>query len=557
MTVSPSSGGIQKDGSLCRPDDGLAQVETLVQMMARRAELTPDKTALCFGSSCFTYERLWADICRMAAYLRTGGVGPGDRVVIVMPNCAGFFAAFYGVQAAGAVAVPVFHGSGQDRVATVSRLCGAVGILFNGPLDEDSQLFLAAKSECRDLRFFSALEGETHPEIIAPLHRSLGDLAMLQYTSGTTGDSKGVMLTHGNLLANVRQMILAARYTASDVFVSWLPVYHDMGLINMTMCPFYLSARLVLLPISLKTDRWLGAIARHRGTMTAAPDFAYRFCIKFSKKGARYDLSSLRFALNAAEPVRATTIRRFEEKFNAPGVIKPGYGLAEASVAAAFSNLDEAKITVDQQGNVGAGFALPAMDLAIAKDNHLLGSGEVGEILMRGPSCTTGYYRNRERTKDLHFGQDYIRTGDLGYLDPHGRLFIVGRAKNIIIRAGRNFSPKDFEELAEEVDQVKRAAAIGVDARDLEGEQILVFAEVNHKTLPTEELMAPVARQITAQIKDNMGITPNRIFLVRGKTIPLTYNGKIQYGHLRDRYLSGDLHSEKQILYPQQSTPSR
>ena len=245
--------------------------------------------------------------------------------------------------------------------------------------------------------------------------------AMLQCTSGTTGEFKGVVLTHANLMANIRQMIAGAQFSPNDTFVSWLPVYHDMGLM-MTMIPFYLGAKLVMLPISMNTRRWLRAIEEHRGTITAGPDFAYRYALRLTSDPSRYDLSSLRSAVIAAEPVRAQTVTEFELAFGLGNVFKPAYGLAEATSAVTF--WADGPVVADADGHVCVGTPLANVGVKI---------GDAGRIHVSGPNVSPSYYGHETHS-------DWIYTGDIGYLDDGGRLFVIGREKNLIIRAGRNFS---------------------------------------------------------------------------------------------------------------------
>ncbi len=532
------------------PADPMADVATLAEMLERRARLTPGQTAVVFGENALDYAGLWRGAGRFAAYLRAHGLQPGDRAVLRLANSAEFFFAYYGTLRLGATAVPIFHGSSPERTAKLANHCGARVLVCDKPLEEAERLALrpllaAQEPALLDLAAGTAFDGEADAAGPSP-----DDLAMLQYTSGTTGDSKGVRLTHANLLANIRQMIPAARFVAEDVFVSWLPVYHDMGLITMTMCPFYLGAKLVLLPVSPKAYPWLNAIKTHRGTFTAAPDFGYRFCVKFSKSGDHYDLSSLKRALIAAEPVRESTVRRFEGKFGVPGALKPGYGLAEASVAATFWDMDRTELKIDDQGHISAGKALPGMEVAIVDDHGFAPPGEVGEIAMRGPSCTAGYYRNPEATRALGARDGFIRTGDLGYLDEEGDLFIVGRAKNIIIRAGRNLAPREIEEVVEELPEVRFSAAVGMDSRHIEGEQIHVFAEVDRKLGAKPAEAERLSHAIVNRVRDTLGYRPDKVWLVRGKTIPRTFNGKIQYGALKAGLSDGLLRRQGSILYP-------
>ena len=372
-----------------------------------------------------------------------------------------------------------------------------------------------------------------------PLHPD--QPALLQYTSGSTGDPKGVVITHANLLTNVRQMIAGMEITAGDVFVSWLPVHHDMGLVLMTMVPFYLGARLVLLPTTLTDVRqWLHAIAAHRGTFTAAPDFAYRLCLRSVRDPARFDLTSLRVALNAAEPVRADTLRRFEATFGLHRVMVPGYGLAEATVGVSMQPAGTAPV-VSERGLVALGRPFPGVTIQVIAGDRPAAPGEVGELVVESPANTSGYFRNPQATADLFWRPGCIRTGDLGYRDERGEVFLVGRSKNIIIQAGRNLAPQEIEETVEALPFVRRAAAVGIDRGRAEGEQAYVFAELRKAAPPPAEELQEMARQIVERVHQRLGLRPGRVLLLKPRSIPLTPNGKIQHAALREEHLGGGL----------------
>lgn len=358
---------------------------------------------------------------------------------------------------------------------------------------------------------------------------------MLQYTSGTTGDAKGVMLTHRALVANLRQAIPHARFTRDDVFVSWLPVYHDMGLITMTMCPLYLGAKLVLLPVQLNAEGWLGAIETHRGTVTAAPDFAYRYVLRAGGDLARFDCDSMRMALVAAEPVRARTIARFESALGTPGVLRPGYGLAESCVAVTFFPLDRPDLKIDNNGIVSVGSPVAGIELSIRDtDGNRLATGQQGEICLRSPSQTIGYFRNPHATAKLFTDDGAIRTGDLGYIDDEGMLTIVDRLKNIIIVSGRNVAPKELEEIIETVPTVRLCMAVGVDRGGDGGEQVHIVVETQGDA-PDSTTQRALARQVRTLLQARMGVRVQQVHWARNGSIPRTYNGKLQYPTMRQR----------------------
>jgi len=529
----------------------LEDVTTLVDMLAFRAKHTPDKEAFVFEGESVSHARLWDETNRVGSTLIANGLKPGDRALVIIPNGTEFFPAFYGIQRAGGTSVPLFPGSGTRRVLTILSACDAKAVIVPSDTPEDVLTTYrqgVAAFGCVLLTVSDCLQSDPGVEFPAVEPENL---AFLQYTSGSTGSSKGVMLTHANLVANLRQMVAASKMTADDVLVSWLPVYHDLGLILMTMAPFYIGARLVLLPTTLtKMSRWLDAIVEYKGTYTAAPDVGYRQLIKQVREPEKYDLSTLRIAINAAEPVRAQTVQDFERMFNLRPISKPSYGLAEASVGVAFWGVEATPIKVDARGNVAIGYALPDVELKIVVDDRFANVGEVGELVFKSPSGTQGYFRNPEATESLFWGDGYIRTGDLAYWDADGDLFLVARKKNIIKHSGRTVAPREVEELVDDVPGVRYSAAVGVNRGDLAGEQLYVFAETRLSSERAAQEGPGYVRTIVQRIHERLGFRPGRVILVAKHTIPFTYNGKIQHVQLKEAYTSGELARDGKILYP-------
>jgi acyl-CoA synthetase (AMP-forming)/AMP-acid ligase II len=376
------------------------------------------------------------------------------------------------------------------------------------------------------------------------------DVAFLQYTSGSTGSPKGVMLTHRGLLINVGQLVEGMALTSSDCFVSWLPVFHDMGLILMTMVPFYLGAKLVLLPTALANPRpWLAAIASHRGTVTAAPDFAYRLVLRHVREPGTFDLSSLRVALNAAEPVRPATIDAFERAFGLRHVVIAGYGLAEATVGVSTWTPGTAPL-IDQRGIVSVGRPFRDIDVQILEGDEPVAPGQTGEIVVRSPANTRGYFSDAEESRRLFWRESYIRTGDQGYLDNGGHLFITGRLKNVIKHGGETIFPQEAEQIADGFGWVRRSAAVGIDLGGPEGEQLYVFAEVSRPGSLDQSGLHEASIDIVQAIHAHLGIRPGRVYLLRPHAIPITPNGKTQHVALREQYRSGLLRDAQAILYP-------
>ena len=518
---------------------------TLIEVLAHRAEETPARVAFTFLGKPCTYAEMWADINRFASYLAGLGVGPGERVVMALPNGRAFFAAFYGAQRIGGTAVPVSPGSGPDRIAFFAKLCEARVVVV-----PDSRL-----AGLKSLGAEHALAVITVPESQGSRtnrhfpHIQPDDLAFIQFTSGSTGNPKGVLLSHDNLLTNLDQMSAGMAITKEERFVSWLPVYHDMGLILKTMAPFYLGAEVHLLPASLRDlHPWLDTIQTRRATFTAAPDFAYRLCLRHVDP-ADYDLSSLRVALNAAEPVRASTIGDFEAAFGLENVMVAGYGLAEATVGVSMWPPGSTP-RIDPRGFVSVGPPFPGVSVQIIEDGEPLPAGEIGEIAIRSAANSAGYLNNPQETARRFQDDGYLLSGDLGYLDEDGNLYIVGRRKNIIKRGGETISPQEVEEIVDQQAAVRYAAAVGVDKGGVEGEQVYVFAETREDQVSSENARYELALNIVNAIHARMGFRPGRVYLLKPRAIPMTHNGKIQHTRLRERYLDGSLREAGSILFP-------
>lgn len=529
--------------------------ETLITILEQRALTTPHQVAFhFFNNQSYTFAALWWGICNVASFLLNRGVSRQTRVIVAIPNSVEFFFAFYGVQWAGGVAVPAFPGLGTDRILSLAGLADASVILVSKDFSEDKLMTLRHHAAEKGIEVFGVEEcrdeggNSNFPEV------DTGCTAFIQFTSGSTGDPKGVELSHGNLLTNIRQMIAGMEITKDDSFVSWLPVYHDMGLILMTMVPFYLGIPLTILPTGLNyLDTWMRTIGDTKATFTAAPDFAYRLCLLVVKQKEDLDLSSLRVALNAAEPVRSTTIRQFEDAFSLKNVLLPAYGLAEATVGVCCWK-PGLPIKTDARGFVSVGKPFPNIQLKIVSDQDQLElpPTETGEILIKSPANTRGYYKNHQATEALFTSEGYIKTGDLGYLDEVGDLFVVGRKKNIIIQGGRNLSSREIEELIDSFPFVRRCAAVGIDRGRLEGEQAYIFIELRlpGKSLNDRDILEEYAIDVVEAFHQAFGFRPGRVIFTKRSTIPITPNGKIKYQQLKTLYLENSLQNKGQILFP-------
>src|SRR5688500_3447995 len=428
-----------------------AQAQTLVEALEYHVERQPDRLTVFLYEGerehRISYRDLWEGALLYAARLAQQGVGPGQTVAIMLPTSKEYLFCFYGTLLAGGIPVPLYP---PARLATIEdHMTRHVGVLKSAgacvmvTIPEAKPLAWLLRAQVESLRAVlvpADFTGDARD--FAPVRGRSGHIAFLQYTSGSTGSPKGVVLTHGNLLANVRAMARGARATSEDVFVSWLPLYHDMGLIGGCFATMYCGFPVVLMsPLAFlsRPSQWLRAIHRHRGTISGGPNFSYELCLRRipDHELEGLDLSSWRFAFNGAEPASPATLHAFAAKFARWDVRKnalsPVYGLAEASVGLAFTPPGEpwqmdlldreefarsGQAVAAQPGDpaplriVGCGRVLPEHDMRVVDAAGLeLPDRHEGQLQFRGPSATTGYYRNPEATKGL-FSGDWVNTGD-------------------------------------------------------------------------------------------------------------------------------------------------
>ncbi|CAD5277416.1 MULTISPECIES: AMP-binding protein [Halomonadaceae] len=513
----------------------------------------------------------------------------GERALILLDNDEHYVVAFFACLYAGVIAVPVFppESAKQQHLARLLAIAA------------DSQAACVLTSTTIIDVVASASEGFGSAELI-PVdavdesraehwieHRpKRGDLAFLQYTSGSTATPKGVMVSHGNLMANERAIETGFSIGADDVFVSWLPLYHDMGLIGGLLQPIYRGIPAVLMSPTFflqRPVRWLEAISRHRGTISGGPDFAYRLCLERirDEQLEALDLSSWRVAFSGAEPVRHDTFIGFIERFRPAGfaadTAAPCYGLAEATllvscnsrgtgvVGTAFSqqSLAEGKAVSAVEGNtlVGCGTPEPGhtIDIVDPEGFHSLPKGDVGEIWVNGPSVAHGYWRNPEATANTFVTRDgvswqhtdaeahdvrddrWLRTGDLGFLH-EGQLYIAGRIKDLIILRGHNVYPQDIESAIEaEVEAVRKGRVAAFAVTTPEGaEGIGVAAEVSRgiqKLVPAEKLVEALSETVGSACHEPLSV----VLLLNPGGLPKTSSGKLQRSACRQGWEAGSL----------------
>jgi acyl carrier protein len=523
-----------------------------------------------------SYGDLAADARHIAAVLRQWGLAPGERAAIMLPTGADFFAVFFAILYAGAVPVPIYPpfrpAQMEDhlrRQAATLDNAGAAILITVPEARAVGALMRSLAPSLRAVRTPADLRVEEPADTALPTPAA-DDLAFLQYTSGSTGAPKGVMLSHANLLANIRAMGEAIGVRDDDVFVSWLPLYHDMGLIGAWLGSLYFAVPAVIMsPLTFlaRPANWLWAIHRHRGTLSAAPNFAFELCLKRIEDAdvEGLDLSSLRMVANGAEPVSPTTIRAFADRFAAhgfaPTAMAPVYGLAECAVGLAFptigtppwiDRIDRAALARDGtaepapdgaaaavQEFVACGHALPGHEMRVVDAaGRELGDRREGRLEFRGPSATRGYFNNPEKTAEL-FDGDWRDSGDLAYLD-HGTLFLTGRIKDIIIRAGRNIYPQEVEDVVGAVDGVRRGcvAVFGSPDPKTGTDRIVVLAETRVESAAGRDALV---REIDAAAGDILGGPADDVVLAPPHTVLKTSSGKIRRAACRDIYESGEV----------------
>ncbi len=528
----------------------IPKFSNLLQAIETHAKNKAKSPALTFDNDPpLTYEKLLEGITKVATLLIKKEIKPQDRIIIAIPNSIEFFFAFYGVLKAGGIAVPISPDSHSRRMMKFTHICDAAFILTSQRFHND-----AGQIEPEELKrqscdsLLNLLNVEMSFNIIPGssfLAINPENVAFVQFTSGTTGDSKGVQISHSDLMVNMNQMIQGMKITKKDIFVSWLPVFHDMGLILMTMVPLLMGRHFFLLPIGFKyLKTWLKIIQNHKATFTAAPDFMYRLTMVYIKDPENYDLSSLRTALNAAEPVRSTTIEQFEKKFNLKNILLPAYGLAEATVGVCCWYPGK-PVKIDKKGHVSVGKPFFGIKIKIGMENIPDADEGVGEILVHSPVITRGYYKNPDADKRLFTPDNYIRTGDMGYLDENCDLTVVGRKKNIIIQGGINISSREVEELVDSFSFIRRTAAVGIDRGKVEGEQVYIFAEVkfSESQWADQDFLDSKKIDMVKVFYKYFGFRPGRIMLLKPRAIPMTQNGKTQYTKLVEQFLSNTFES--------------
>jgi acyl-CoA synthetase (AMP-forming)/AMP-acid ligase II len=562
-------------------------MSTLVHLICRRAADEPERTAYCYLDDSEGYERrlsnleLEAKARGIAGLLQEHGICQGDRVLLLYPSGLDYIAAFFGCLFAGAVAVPAYapRPKGPDgRLDAIAKDAQAAVALTTtdvlsvvrqqpaGDFHREIETWVTTDdvdSNAADAWQMPSLEANT--------------LAFLQYTSGSTSTPRGVMVSHGNLMANERMMQVALGQDRESTWVGWLPMFHDMGLIGNIIQPLYVGAACVLMaPMTFVQEpiRWLRAITKYRGRTSGAPNFAYDLCVAKTTPEERegLDLSSWDLAFNGAEPVRAETLDRFAHAFEPFGFRRsafyPCYGLAEATLLVAGPVKSAAPVVrtfetagleqrsairaseSDESGRtlVGCGHTWLDQTIVVADPDTLTrcSDGRIGEIWISGPNVTQGYWRREEATAatfraylaDSGDGP-FLRTGDLGFFHD-GSVFISGRLKDLIIIRGRNHFPQDIERTVESSHPILRPGCGAAFSVDVDGDERLVVVQEIRRDFRDSNLHE-VAEVIREAVSGNHELSVHAIVLIKPGRIPKTSSGKIQRHACRQSYLADTL----------------
>lgn len=555
----------------------LDQVQTLTELLDQRASQHPNRVALRFlekgelDGGALTYAELVTKARRVAAGIQSR-FPRGARGLIMCPPGLNYVVAFFGCLYAGAVAVPIYPptpmvaGRAMGRLQAVAADVGASFAITVRSLARVTQSMTVA-----DETYWLYVDDPDIGDEQAwedPATES-ADLAFLQYTSGSTADPKGVMLTHGNVVANLRMIAQTYQLDAASSTVSWLPPYHDMGLVGGIITPLANGASTVLMsPDAFLRNpvRWLAAISKHRAVMSPAPNFAYELCVRRAAGAdlGGLDLSTWRVAVNGAEPVRESTLRRFAETFAVCGLhpefLWPSYGMAETTVLVSAGRFGADTFVVDADR-----VALAAGRLAAAEDGaesvsqvscgrptsgsqvvvvdpetgRPLPPNQIGEIWVAGPHVAVGYWGRPDETERTFQATTvggptghFLRTGDLGCL-ANGQLIVAGRAKDVVIVRGINYHPQEFEQVMEAVHPALRPdCGVAFSLDEAGTEQLVLVQGVNLRATDGDDL-ADAADRIVRAVTASHRIRPDRVVLVAPKHVARTSSGKVRRSAMR------------------------
>jgi fatty-acyl-CoA synthase len=549
--------------------------QTIAEAIARGGEVYPEAWVvfqdLKGEETRYTFAELDQQTATRAAALQSRGLRKGDRVGIVVVEPEDFVLTFLGALRVGIVPVPMYPPLSMgsldayaERSAKILESSDATLLVASGSLQNVLWSLVGRVPSLRSLVKIEDLRVCGTPAEFPPV--AANDLAFLQFTSGSTSDPKGVMVTHGNLVANALVTIAATGdgYGVTRA-ITWLPLYHDMGLIGFVINPIVTGLSVVYIPTLRFVKRpqvWFDTITKHSGTTTFAPNFAYALVTKKAKPEdvARWDLSHVRCFGCGAEPIHGETMREFEAKFQPAGLrstaIAPAYGMAEATLCMSLKRpadrfttrvVDAERFQADGVAadvvddtvssvveHVACGPALDGHDVAaFSEEGERRPEGVEGELCFRGPSVTPGYWQKPELNAELFRG-DWLRTGDLGYLF-EGQVYVTGRLKDLIILNGKNVHPQSIEWIAAEVEGVRKGNVVAFSVPGEDSEELVVALETRAED--PERVVAAVRQQV----REQLGLVVAQVVCLEVGALPKTSSGKLQRRRTRDLYLRDEL----------------
>ena len=518
----------------------------------------------------------------VAAMLVSKGYA-GKRALMMYPPGLDFIVAFFGCHYAAVTPIPAFpprRNRNMARIGAISDDAQASVALSVSSVIKSCEKWIKESPGLQRIPWLSteSVAAEFANDWVKP-KASLDDLGLIQYTSGSTGSPKGVMLSHRNLIANCRMITRAFQTGRKGSICSWLPLYHDMGLVGGILNPMYCGTEDNLMsPVAFLTRpiRWLRAISKYKSIASGGPNFAYAWCtMKINEEDCEgLDLSNWKVAFNGAEPVSAAVMERFTEKFApygfSPEAFYPCYGMAETTLIVTGGSDEEAPIVrpfdkyelvehrvrrIDENHEnarslVGCGKVLEEEEVLIVHpENHTpLPDDKIGEIWINSPSCGQGYWQREQETQETFRarlkpdnGKYYVRSGDLGFMD-RGELFVTGRLKDMIIVRGANRYPQDIEttvELCHPLTRSGGAAAFSVARWDRE--HLVIVCEIERS--PAKDQWESVIKSIRKSVALEHDLPPDAIVLVRAHSVPKTSSGKVQRHACKRNFENGEEHS--------------
>ena len=540
---------------------------SLIDLLRDRAAASPDLPAYTFLDDGETPRAptTWAALERRSRAIAVAvgsAVAPGARVLVMFPPSPEFAPAFFGVQYAGAIAVAAYPPLGARADRALDRLRGMIadaGITLAIAPARHAELAIDADPALRALQWIDPTSvDDTLADEWREVRVDAQSLAFLQYTSGSTASPRGVMVSHGNLLHNLARTAAQGQYNSSAVSVSWLPVNHDMGLINGLLQPVYSGYHAYLMaPAAFlqRPARWLRAVSRFGVTHSGGPNFAYDLCVRriSDEERSTLDLSSWRVAYNGSEPVRRGTLEAFQARFGECGFrwesLSPAYGLAESTLLVASVPAGRSPEFIGSA--VASGFVENEDGILIVEPDTRTALPEAasGEIWVRSDSVAGGYWGRPLESAETFAATTstgdgpYLRTGDIGFLD-RGALFVTGRLKDILIVRGVKHHPHDVELTAERSHPALRSGCCAAVAIEDGGEErVALVAEVDAKEYGRERQhdLATAILSVRVAVGTAHQISLHTVALVAAGTLPKTTSGKLQ------RYLCREALTEQRV----------